>query len=151
MAIACSLRCVLITGAFSLIAGTFANAAPTDDSVAAVYSDVCYHPESGDLLGMRVVLLRLKEGDYVVHQLAEGQLGDPQIGAATVDPKKGDILFKVALEGSNGQVMTFRGKVTAQALTGNFDNSNWTNRKKGEKTLRLPRIVGRQQSYPICD
>ncbi|WP_156179579.1 hypothetical protein [Bradyrhizobium sp. LTSPM299] len=150
MSISRTLRVLFAIGAISLIATTVSNAAPPEDSGFAIYSDVCYHPAEGDLLGTRVVLLRLKDADYVVYQMAEGELGKPQIGTATVDPKKGDILFKVAAGDSNEPVATFRGKIAAQALTGSFDNSNWTNRK-GEKTFRLPRIVGRQQSYPVCD
>ncbi|OAF07016.1 hypothetical protein AYJ54_18320 [Bradyrhizobium centrolobii] len=76
------------------------------------------------------------------------ELAEPQIGTATVDPKNGDISFKIAQPDQPGA--SFKGKMTAQALIGSFDNKNWTNRK-GEQTFRLPRIAGRQQSYPSCD
>ncbi|WP_063702459.1 hypothetical protein [Bradyrhizobium centrolobii] len=71
MSLLSKLRDVLIAGAILSIAVTVSNAAPSDDSGVTVYSDICYHAEAGDLLGTRVVLLRLKGGDYVVYQIAE--------------------------------------------------------------------------------
>ncbi|PIT05152.1 hypothetical protein TSA1_33700 [Bradyrhizobium nitroreducens] len=147
MSIPSKLRDLLISAALSSIVVTTSSAAPSDDSGVTIFSDLCYHAEAGDLLGARVILLRLKGGDYVVYQIARGELAEPQIVSATVGPKNAEISFKIAQPDEAGA--TFRGKMTAEALTGSFDNKNWTNRK-GEQIFRLPRIVGRQQSYPAC-
>lgn len=58
-----------------LVAG--AGAAPA--TPFTLYSDVCYHRESGDILGTRIGILRLPEGRYLYLQFAEGDFVAPQM------------------------------------------------------------------------
>ena len=129
-----------------LFATVAAPGASQEDSSIAVYSDICYHSESGDVLGNRVVVMRFKEADYVLFQMAGGEVGDPQFGKATIDPKSNEIIFNIPI--SEKATATFKGRMNGQFLTGTFDNG-WQNRS-GEKAFRLPRIVGRQRSFPEC-
>src|SRR5690348_27733 len=47
----------------------------------ALYSDACVHPESGDLLGARIGILRLNRGHevYFFYQEAAGEWEKPQV------------------------------------------------------------------------
>jgi hypothetical protein len=121
-------------------------AAPQEESGVSVYSDICAHAESGDLLGARVVVMRFKEGDYVLFQMAEGVIEAPRLGKAIMDSKSGEIVFRIPE--SEKLIATFKGKITEQSLIGSFDN-NWVN-GAGAKTFRLPKIAGRQRSFPEC-
>jgi hypothetical protein len=53
--------------------------AATAPMVVRLYSDMCVHPESGDLLGTRIMLLDLNDGPYLIFQEAEGAMGMPEI------------------------------------------------------------------------
>jgi hypothetical protein len=134
-----------IAGTALLFATAGARGASQDESVV-VYSDLCYHSESGDVLGNRVVVMRFKEGDYVLFQTAEGEIGAPQFGEAVITSRSDEIVFKI--KASEKVIATFNGRMSGQFLTGTFDKG-WENRS-GEKTFRLPRIVGRQRSFPEC-
>ena len=139
------LRELLVAGSF-LLSASAAIAAPQLDDTFTVYSDLCYHAESGDLLGTRAVVMRFKEGSYVLFQVAEGEIQAPQVVKIILDPKGNDVAFGIAE--SEKSIANFKGKITDQLLTGSFDN-NWQDRS-GKKTFRLPRIVGKQRSFPDC-
>ena len=145
MRIVVILKALATFGAVLLFAATGSLGAPQEGSRVIVYSDICVHPESGDLLGSRVVVMRFVEGSYVLFQMAEGVLEAPQSVAATID-KNGDILFR--LPESEKVLATFKGKMTDQSLTGTFDN-HWTN-GFGKKTFQLPKVAGPQRSFPPC-
>ena len=92
------------------------------------------------------MVMRFKEGDYVLFQMAEGVIAEPQLGKAVIDSKNEDIIFRIPE--SEKSVATFKGKMAGQFLIGTFDN-NWQDRSGG-KTFRLPKITGRQRSFPEC-
>jgi hypothetical protein len=116
------------------------------DSVA-VYSDICFHEESGDLLGDRFVLLRFPEAAYVVVHEAIGEVQPAQLAKAIISKNNSDITF--TLFTSEGPPAVFKGKVTEKVLTGIFENGRKNNRT-GSSMFSLPRIVGRQKGYPDC-
>ena len=128
------------------LATTGSPGAPAERSSLAVYSDICVHSESDDLLGTRVVVMRFVDGDYVLFQMAEGVMTKPELGKAVIDSGNGDILFSVPQ--SEKLVATFKGQMTGQFLTGTFDN-HWVG-GAGEKNFKLPRITGEQRSFPVC-
>ena len=136
----------LAVAAVSLAAPVASTAQDVRRTVAIVYSDVCTHADTGDLLGDRVVVLRFFEGDYVFFQTAQGAIQEPLLGTATIDYKNNDIVFKVSA--SDKSVATFKGKMDGKVLTGKFDN-HWTNRSGGE-LLRLSRIDAGQRDVPEC-
>jgi|SoiMethySBSTD1v2_1073268.scaffolds.fasta_scaffold43962_1 hypothetical protein len=136
---------VVVSIALSLTMRSVLGASSSEGNVT-VYSDICIHSDSGDLLGARILVMRFREGDYVLFQMAEGVIEAPQIGKANIDSKTGDIVFRIPE--SDKLVVTFRGKINDQALTGAFDN-HWVS-GSGEKIFRLPKLIGRQQSFPTC-
>jgi hypothetical protein len=133
-----AIACVCICPAYVV-------AQPDTDGVLA-YSDMCVHDESGDLIGDRIILLRFPDGDYVYVQSAEGEIQPPQVTKAIISRNDSDIIFRVSKPEGTG---TFKGTITKEALTGKFENG-WLNRL-GSTLFRLPRIVGRQHSYPKCE
>jgi hypothetical protein len=118
---------------------------PEKDAVL-VYSDVCIHGETGDMLGDRVVVLRFADGDYAYIQTAEGVMQPPQISKATIS---NNVDIKFSVSGPNKAIAIFRGKLAEDALSGTFTN-NWKSRS-GTSLFRLPRIVDRQNRLPECD
>jgi hypothetical protein len=48
--------------------------------VMAIYSDVCRHADSGDLLGDRIFLFKSQDRLYVMLQAAEGVFTQPNLG-----------------------------------------------------------------------
>jgi hypothetical protein len=90
-----------------------------EKSEVRVYSSVCVHPESGDLLGARLVLLRFAEHDYAVFQLAQGQMGPTDTSIAEVSDK-----LKITFDatGADDKPVTFRGTLADATLSGKFDN-----------------------------
>lgn len=98
----------------------------------ALYSNVCLHGESGDLLGTRIALLRLADGVYAMYQESEGWPGEPRM--VKLDDgqfKKGRLDFTVQID---RQSRVVQGRVTDKALlltSGGLRND--------EKPLRLDR------------
>lgn len=92
--------------------------AQAPDGVAAYYTDACYHPYTGDLLGDRLTLLRSPEGYAVKFQLAQGELGPAIEGRATIG---GDALT-FELDTKDGKRLSFSGKITPEEITGQFSN-----------------------------
>lgn len=138
---------LFLAGAVLLLSWDGSQAAEQGVRGVAVYSDICVHPESGDLLGDRVVVMRFVDGDYVLFQTAEGVIAAPQVAKATVDLRGGDIRFSV-LEAEK-VIANFKGKMTSSTLTGSFDNG-WKNRF-GEKMLKLPKINDQLRTFPACN
>jgi hypothetical protein len=134
------LSCACATAAYAASPG------PETDSVA-VYSDICFHEESGDLLGDRFVLLRFPESAYVVVHEAIGEVQPAQFAKAIISKNNFDITFTLSTRGESPAI--FNGKVTEKALTGAFQNGRKNNRT-GSSTFSLPRIVGHQKGYPDC-
>ena len=108
-----------------------------------VYSDICMHEETGDLLGTRVALLKLPDATYVFFQLAEGELSPPVIGKLL---QRGEtIAFEVDLY---GKTLKFIGTLTNTAITARLSNNGLS--PSGSEVFRLPRIRDTTASIPRC-
>jgi hypothetical protein len=128
----------------ALVLSTSASwSAPQHPNSMLLYSDVT---ESGDVLGNRLVVLKLRGGEYVFLQEAQGQLFAPQVGTAVIDPKKDDFSFQITE--SDKLIATFKGKMTEKFVTGVFETKGVNG--VTQTNFKLPRIVDRQQRFPDC-
>jgi hypothetical protein len=103
-----------------------------------VYSDLCVEPESGDVAGNRVALLRYPEGNQLIFEYTEGPLMAPLFAdKITIDSAAGALTFDVR---EDSQTVTFRGTVTDDALVGTISDR--------PKPVRLSRVrdSGRKQA-----
>ena len=111
-------RAVLLCGVVLAIALT---ALPQKRSVPAVRIEGTYDnlhvgpPESGDLEGMRVILIDGGGGIYAIVQEAAGGVELPAPVLTEVTVKGTDISFTVKFPGSD-EAQTFSGKVSASGL-----------------------------------
>ena len=107
-----------------------------------VYSNVCVHRETGDLLGTRIALLRFSDGAYVLVQSAEGELEAPDTIKLAEDPWKTSRL-RFAMTGSQ---KIFHGTLSPGALSGNFDEAGLNS--LGRPVKALPRSA--EKFFPEC-
>ena len=136
-------RAALMTFLGLLVAGR-ASAAPAPGFT--LYSDVCYHRESGDILGTRIGVLKLPEDIYLYLQFAEGEFSPPQlIKLGPNGLKAGQLAFSAQI-GAKGPASSFRGHITDTALTGAFDNTL----PPEERRLSLRRISPDKKGFPDC-
>jgi hypothetical protein len=84
--------------------------APAAASVAGVYENFTVGKGSGDLEGMRVVLVAAGNGHYAIVQIAQGGAEDPKPEFVPVTVKGMSVSFAVG-------DMKFDGTVTAVGLT----------------------------------
>lgn len=83
---------------------------PPAVSVAGVYENFTVGKESGDLEGMRVVLVSAGDGHYAIVQIAQGGAEDPKPEFVPVNVKGVTVSFTVGEE-------KFTGKVSAVGLS----------------------------------
>lgn len=121
------------------LCGFPATAAVSEDNLK-VYSDICYNVEGGDALGTRIGVVTLSNATYAFLQLSEGYPDDkPQMSVVSdVDLKKGKLVFSVMRDNA---MTTFRGTMTAKALTGTF-SPKWPG---DPKVFQLRRVPARQK------
>jgi hypothetical protein len=110
----------------------------------AVYSNVCVHRQTGDLLGTRIALLRFADATYVYVQIAEGELETPQVIKLSDDPWKTSHLQFVMM--GDGAPRVFRGALSSNALSGNFEEAGLNT--IGHPVTRLPRST--EKYFPEC-
>jgi hypothetical protein len=108
--------------------------------MVTIYSNVCYHEESGDLIGELIMILRQYGDTYVVYQQAEGILTEQQPIKAKVEGDRIDIEFA---EDTPGYVVTFSGKLTDKAIVGRFSY-------EPDKVVRLFRQPNISQGARDC-
>jgi hypothetical protein len=78
-----------------------------------VYSDLCIEPQSGDVAGNRVSLLRYSDVDKLIFEYTEGALMAPLFAdKMAIDYTAGALAFEVR---EDSQTVTFRGTVTDDA------------------------------------
>jgi hypothetical protein len=111
-----------------------------------LYSDICLHPESGDLLGTRIIVLKLRDGNYVYFQPSEGEPGLPASAKAVINVT--DIEFHVAEP--DRPTVDFKGKLTDEFLNGRIEYDNGAGRKWLSEPMQLPRIGNLQNGFPNC-
>jgi hypothetical protein len=122
-------------------------AASGKNSEILVYSDVCIHADTGDLLGTRIVLLRFPEGDYVYFQLAEGVMLIPELTKA--ETREDGMRIRFRAPGPKNKLVTFDGQITDKKLTGTFEQEGWKN-ISGDAMFNLPRVDIGYVGFPLC-
>jgi hypothetical protein len=111
----------MLTAAFVLTGASAEASSERVDNGIDVYSSLCLHDESGDVLGMRITLARYPEETYVWFQDSEGWPEIGQIVPADLDKKSGKIHFKLALQDKTS--VGFVGQISATQLAGSFDRA----------------------------
>ncbi len=138
MSIAGILRSVLV--ATVLVASSAAIAKAPPRYGVLVYADLCFDPESGDIGGTRITLLRFHDGDKVLYENTEGAVNWPVISSgAKIDVKSGALTFEVR---TNEESLTFNGKLDDGVLTGTLSG------RKDPIALDRVRNLGREM--PKC-
>ncbi|HKX23292.1 MAG TPA: hypothetical protein VJM81_08470 [Rhizorhapis sp.] len=126
-----------------LCALTSASHAAPEESFR-LYSDICYHVEGGDALGVRIGVIKLSNAPYAFIQWSvgypEAKLQMTEVSAE--DLKRGKLVFSFQRD---DKPSTFRGTITAKALTGAFSPAY----DDDPKMFRLRR-VSPQQRFPEC-
>ena len=110
------------------------------------YSDICLHRETGDLLGTRIGVMKLRDATYIFYQIAEGEFEQPQIIKLTKDGLAGSKLsFPVA---DPDRPSTFVGTIGERAIEGHFTNGAVG--PKGTGTYDLGRVELPEANFPAC-
>jgi hypothetical protein len=134
-------RNVQLTAAVVLLAAVLSSAASGQGLPrygVFVYADLCIAPQSGDVAGNRVSLLRYSDADKLIFEYTEGALMAPLFAdKMTLDSTTGALSFEVR---EDGQTVTFRGTVTDDALVGTISDR--------PEPVRLARVgdFGRKQA-----
>jgi hypothetical protein len=110
-----------------------------------LYSDICFHAESGDLLGTRIIVLRLRDGDYVYFQSAEDS---PSSAKAIIADNATDIEFHIIEP--DRPAIDFKGKLTDQLLSGRMEYDDGKGNKWLGDPMRLPRLDNVQKGFLTC-
>jgi hypothetical protein len=110
-----------------------------------LYSDACYHRESGDVLGTRIGILRLPEANYAYVQFAEGEFAPPQMVKLQVDAK--GISFSAQIL-AKGPPSVFHGRLTDGALNGEFDDH--LQDPSGKTMFVLRKVEIGKKGFPDC-
>ena len=113
----------------------------------AVYSNMCIHPESGDLLGERMIVFRSghpfeKEQVWVIYQSGEGVLSEPTFERATIDGN--DIRVELHFPPPHNRVQIFVGKITPAAISGRYTDRN------DYQPIILLRDNHSENRFPMC-
>jgi hypothetical protein len=101
-----------------------------------IYSDICYNVEGGDALGVRIGVMKLSNATYAFLQWSEGYPEEkPQMSEVSApDLDHGKLVFSVP---RGDELTTFRGTMTAKALTGTF-SPKWPGDTKVFHLRRVP-------------
>jgi len=138
MRIAGVLRPIVI--ATALLASGATLAKPLPRYGALVYSNLCVEPQSGDIGGTRIILLRLADGDRLIYEYTEGAVMWPLFAQrAKVDSKAGTISFDVR---ADSETLSFAGRFTDAILTGTFSGKS--------DSIQLPRVTNLGRPMPTC-
>ena len=101
-----------------------------------IYSNICYHVEAGDALGVRIGVVQLGNAPYAFLQWSEGYPEEnPKMSVASVpDFKQGKLVFSFLRD---KDLTTFRGTITAKGLTGSL-SPKWPGDPKVYRLRRVP-------------
>jgi hypothetical protein len=112
----------------------------------AFYSDVCFNPEGGDLIGTRIGVMKLRDATYLFYQDAEGIFGQPQIVMLAPRALAGRKLsFQIA--DVNGP-STFVGTISDTMIQGRFTDGSVG--PKGTGIYNLKRVALPEGRFPKC-
>ena len=125
---------------------TFAQAERPKEFLA-VYSNMCVHPKSGDLLGERMIVFRSghpfeKEQVWVLYQSGEGVLSEPIFERAAIDGD--DLRVMLHFPAPSNVVRTFVGKITPAAISGSYAERSRPN------PVILLRTTYPENRFPEC-
>ena len=98
-------------------------------SIEGTYDNLSVGRESGDLEGMRVILIDGGGGIYAIVQQAEGGVELPAPASTKVTVKGTDISFSVKFPGHD-ESLTFSGKVSASSLRLRSDGQQFFLKRK---------------------
>lgn len=130
---------------FCLMFPAFASPLQKHEELFSLYSDICYHKESGDVLGLRVGVLWLGPYEpFVFVQHGEGDMGQARL--AKLDRKGARISFTIT---EDGKTHRFSGTISETEIVGRFpDISVEPGRNRTEH--RLKRVYDRQLGFASC-
>jgi hypothetical protein len=114
-------------------------AAEAPRKTVAVYSNVCFHAQSGDILGERVFLFRVRDGFQVLFQEAIGEMQLPILEKALVS---GDQI-RVELHRRSEGPSIFVGSITPETITGSYLNGDG-------RRITLTRQHEEENGFPNC-
>ena len=123
------------------------SAAAAAESVS-VYSNVCINQDSGDLNGIRIVILRLGDSPYIAIQQPAG-ISFAETGLKKLSPDdfgKGKISFPFEYQ---KKPAPFTGTITEKEIVGTFDNKSFM-KDYGWKIIQLRRVPPSQKTYGVC-
>jgi hypothetical protein len=117
-------------------------------AVLTVYSNICVHPKSGDLDGVRIIVFRsarrdqseIPDGVYVIYQGTGDSFAPPQYAAATIEGSR--IRFEVGRD--NSFARTFVGRITPDTIEGRYADG------LGSPDIRLKRDPAPENRFPDC-
>jgi len=109
------IRIFVIAGFFSVAALTVYPQKMPPVRIEGTYENLRVGPESGDLVGMRVILIDGGGGIHAIVQEAEGGVELPDPATAKVDVKGAKISFTIKFSGHD-EAQTFSGTVTTAGL-----------------------------------
>jgi len=114
----------------------------------AVYSNVCLNKDSGDLNGIRIIILRMGDAPYFVMQEPGGILFEESEmkKLSPDDLRKGEINFSFEYA---QKPAPFKGRITKNAIVGTFDNKLLV-KDYGWKIIQLHRVSPSKKTYDVC-
>lgn len=117
-----------------LLAGSHASldAASAPPRVTGIFSDLAYVEDSGDVLGIEVILLYSRKGYYAVFQFSEGEPSVPVVAEVTVSGNQIEFTLPPGLAYTG----KFKGQVGPEGLTGHFESGQLSPRSEAEIRLR---------------
>ena len=119
---------------FCVLSFAFADKLQAADAprITGVYSDMEFNFESGDVVGVEVVLVFSRKGYFVIFQNAEGSPSVPVVVPARVEA--GQIQFDVPF-GEN--VSVFNGSISREVIVGEFSGGVLS--KEGRSLFVIPK------------
>ena len=138
------LTCVISVAVFAL--PTLAGAEKPKEFLA-VYSNMCVHPESGDLLGERMIVFRSghpfeKEKVWVLYQRGVGVLSEPLFEVAEID---GDSFrIDIHFPSADRYFRKLVGRITPDTIEGRYTDPYRS------RHLELKRTFQTENRFPIC-
>ena len=110
-----------------------ANSSEALPALVGIYSDMARHQESGDILGIEIIISETKSGYFAVVQTSEGAPCKPAVAAVVIQGKK--IRINIPADACYSGMLT--GAVKPDGLLLSFANGALSPR--GDKEFLLPK------------
>ncbi|MGH8069041.1 MAG: hypothetical protein ACRERE_28160 [Candidatus Entotheonellia bacterium] len=123
----------LVAAAFVMAVVPHALCTTRPARATGIYSNMSFHEESGDVLGIEVFVMRSSKGYFVVFQSSEGAPAVPVVVPVRIDGKsiEFDLPAECAYAGK------FKGTLTEEGITGGFPSGRLG--PDGSSLIRLKR------------